>query len=121
HSGNLYVGNEFNNTILKFDAQGNGVLFATSNVAQPLGLTVDTENNLYVANAGPVTITKFDPSGNGTVFASSLPGGLRAIVALPFPFLHPCVLDCPTTMVVCADPGEHGAVVDFSAQLVTIG
>jgi sugar lactone lactonase YvrE len=119
HSGNLYVGNELNNTILKFDAQGNGALFATSNVAQPLGLTVDTQNNLYVANAGPVNIAKFDPSGNGTIFASSLPGGLRQIVSLPFALLQPCTLTCPTNMVVCADRGEHGAVVDFSAQFVT--
>jgi len=119
HSGNVYVGNEFNNTILKFDAQGNGSLFATSNVAQPLGLTVDSLDNLYVANAGPVTIAKFDPSGNGTIFASSLPGGLRQIVALPVALLNQCALDCPPNMVVCADPGEHGAVVDFSSQLVT--
>jgi DNA-binding beta-propeller fold protein YncE len=119
HNGNLYVGNELNNTILKFDAQGNSFLFATSNVAQPLGLTVDSENNLYVANAGPVTITKFDPSGNGTLFASSLPGGLRQIVALPFPLLNQCALDCPKKIVACANPGEHGTVVDFSSELVT--
>ena len=119
HNGNLYVGNELNNTILKFDAQGNGSLFATSNVAQPVGLAVDSQNNLYVANAGPVTIAKFDPSGNGTIFASSLPAGLRQLAVLPFPAFHQCVLECPTKMVVCAEPGEHGAVVDFSSQLVT--
>jgi sugar lactone lactonase YvrE len=119
HSGNLYVGNELNNTILKFDAQGNSSLFATSNVAQPLGLTVDSENNLYVGNAGPSTVAKFDPSGNGTLFASSLPLSPRQIVALPSALLNQCALDCPTKIVACANPGEHGAIVDFSSQLVT--
>jgi DNA-binding beta-propeller fold protein YncE len=78
HSGNLYVANWYDNTIVKFDSGGHGSVFA-SGLDSPTGLAFDSAGNLYVANRDtPGTVVKFDPSGHGSVFASGLmiPSGI---------------------------------------------
>lgn len=65
-SGNLFVANQANNTISKFDSNGvfqaNGSI--SSNLNAPIGLKIDQSDNIYVANAGLNQIQKFDSSGN---------------------------------------------------------
>ena len=48
----LYVSNDGNNTIMKFDSNGNGTVFAdaSSGLDKPQGLALDSSGNLYVAN-----------------------------------------------------------------------
>ncbi len=70
-SGNLYVANNANNTIEKFDSNGNGTVFASSGLDNPAGLAFDSGGNLYVANFNANDIEKFDASGQGSVFALS--------------------------------------------------
>jgi DNA-binding beta-propeller fold protein YncE len=68
-SGNLYVANQYGNSITRFDSTGHGSIFASSGMNQPTGLAYNN-GYLYVANAGSNKILKFDSAGNGTVFAS---------------------------------------------------
>jgi len=71
--GNLYVVNAGNNTIEKFDALGQGSVFASTNLLSlPIDLAFDSSGNLYVANHGPSNILKFNQNGVGSVFASGL-------------------------------------------------
>ncbi len=74
-SGNLYVANQINGTIEKFDSSRNGTIFA-SGLDHPEGLAFDSSGNLYVADWG--SIDKFDSGGNMSTFASGLdyPEGL---------------------------------------------
>jgi DNA-binding beta-propeller fold protein YncE len=65
-SGNLYVGSEGSNSILKIDPAGNMSTFASTPL--PIGLAFDKAGNLYVANNAAYTVTEFNPSGNGSVF-----------------------------------------------------
>jgi DNA-binding beta-propeller fold protein YncE len=71
-SGNLYVTIQSDNTIVKFDLNGNGSVFANSGLNEPMGLDFDSSGNLYVVSYGNNTIEKFDSSGNRSVFASGL-------------------------------------------------
>ena len=68
----LYVSND-NNTIEKFDANGNDLgSFASSGLNLPQGLAFDVSGNLYAANLGSSGIEKFDGNGNDLgAFASS--------------------------------------------------
>jgi sugar lactone lactonase YvrE len=62
--GNLYVANQFANSIEKFSPMGVDLgSFATSGMASPTGLAFDAAGNLYVANTGNGTIRKFSPTG----------------------------------------------------------
>ena len=73
--GNLYVANYGNNTIEKFDALGQGSVFASTNLLNssfPEGMAFDSSGDLYVANHGPSNILKFNQDGVGKVFASGL-------------------------------------------------
>jgi DNA-binding beta-propeller fold protein YncE len=93
-NGNLYVsnfGDQFDGfgppnggTIVKFDSQGNGTLFA-SGLNGPIGLAFDSVGTLYGAMALDNTIEKFDSSGNGTVFASGLDTPLLIAFQVPEP------------------------------------
>lgn len=69
----IYVTQNFNDSIAKFDSNGNESLFAdaSSGLSKPYGLALDSDGNLYVANSGNNTVMKFDSSGNGSIFASS--------------------------------------------------
>jgi sugar lactone lactonase YvrE len=69
-SGNLYVANN-NNTILKFNPSGTGVVFAASGLSNPFALAFNSAGNLYVANAGNHSIEEFDPSGTGSLFSNT--------------------------------------------------
>jgi len=83
-SGNLYVPNGgyynydgsiyYPSAIVKFDANGNASVFATSSLSQPSGLAFDSSGNLYEAFGDSNTIEKFDSSGNGTIFADASEG-----------------------------------------------
>src|SRR5208282_2453800 len=69
--GNLFVANELNNSIEKFDSLGNGTLFANTGPIQPAGgMAFDNNGNLYVALEGNYTIEKFNSQGSGSLFAS---------------------------------------------------
>jgi sugar lactone lactonase YvrE len=91
NSGNLYVANQGNNTIEKFDASGNGTIFAaaSSGLDYPQGLDFDSSGNLYVTCENPLLgegwIMKFDSSGNGSVFASGVDGPGFITVQVPEP------------------------------------
>jgi sugar lactone lactonase YvrE len=70
-SGNLYVADSGNGTILQFNSSGNASAFA-SGLNDPTGLAFGNNNNLYVANSGTGTILQFNSTGNSSVFASGL-------------------------------------------------
>src|SRR5881628_10384 len=69
HADYIYVANYGNNTIEKFDANGQSTLFARSGLSSPIGLAFDSSGNLYVGNWGSSTIVKYDASGSETLFA----------------------------------------------------
>ena len=78
-AGNLYVGRQSANTIVKFSSTGTNLGVFASNVANPYALAFDSVGNLYVANAGDNTIAKITPGGVSSVFANtglSYPTGL---------------------------------------------
>lgn len=70
--GSLYAGMVGNNTIRKFNALGQGTVFASSGADAPIPLAFDHGGNLYVGNLFANTITKFNSAGQPTVFASSV-------------------------------------------------
>jgi len=69
-SGNLYVANDADNTIVKIAPDRTPSLFATG-VSVPTGLAFDRSGNLYAANYYANTITKFAPDGTPSLFADS--------------------------------------------------
>lgn len=71
---NLFVANEWNNTISKFTPSGTGSIFASNGLNEPFGLAFDSAGNLYAANAFDGTIEKFTAQGVASVFASGLSG-----------------------------------------------
>jgi sugar lactone lactonase YvrE len=85
--------------IEKFDANGNGSVFA-SGLRRPEALACDKSGNLYVAVAGGV-IEKFDPNGKGTVFASGL---------------FPSALACDKSGDLYALLGVDGTIEKFDAS-----
>ena len=80
-NGNLYVANQGDNTIEKFNSSGQGTVFTSSGLNQPIGPAFDSGGNLYAANAGSSTIEKFNSSAQGTLFANS---GLSNPVGIAF-------------------------------------
>jgi DNA-binding beta-propeller fold protein YncE len=79
--GNLYVANDvpasWSPSIVKFDASGNGSVFATDMLDSPQFLAFDQAGNLYVSNYGQNDVVKFTPAGVGSVFAGiSFPDGM---------------------------------------------
>ena len=68
----LFVGNFADNTVMKFDSGGKGVVFANTGLNGPEGLALDSRGNLYVANWGNDTVLKLDRAGRGSVFAGSV-------------------------------------------------
>ena len=72
--GNLYVANDGNGTIEKYDPLGNGTLFGSSRLSRPNGLAFDGLNRLYVANDGNGNIYRITNSlDQGSVVASGTP------------------------------------------------
>ena len=71
-AGNLYVANENDNSILKYDSSGNASLFAST--PSPVGLAFDKSGNLFVANYATFKITKFDSNGTRSIFADQTSG-----------------------------------------------
>jgi DNA-binding beta-propeller fold protein YncE len=78
NSGDLYVGNFYNNTIVKFNPAGQSSLFATTALNEPRGLVCDANGNVYVANYNGNEIVKFNSQGQASLFAAGLsaPTGL---------------------------------------------
>ena len=70
-SGNLYVANDGNNTITKFDSHGNYLGVFASGLNQPAAIAFDASGNLYVVNGGASTIVKITPQGVSSAFVSS--------------------------------------------------
>jgi sugar lactone lactonase YvrE len=62
-AGNLFVANQANNTISKYNSAGVYVSNITSNLSSPQGLAFDSSGNLYAANQNSNTITKYNSSG----------------------------------------------------------
>ena len=74
-SGNLYVANNFGNTIQKVTPGGVVSTFASlpSN-SFPDGLAFDAAGNLYVANQGPGLISKITQAGTISTFVQGITG-----------------------------------------------
>ena len=70
-AGNLYVANTISGTIVKFDTNGVGSLFASSSLARISSLAFDKADNLYVASEDDNRIWKFATNGVGSVFATN--------------------------------------------------
>jgi DNA-binding beta-propeller fold protein YncE/uncharacterized protein YecT (DUF1311 family) len=71
HSGNLFVADEDNHSILKFTPEGKKSTFA-SGLGSPVQLTFDDKGNLFVADEDNQSIFKFTPDGKKSTFASGL-------------------------------------------------
>lgn len=75
---NLYVANDWGNTVGEYSLNGTLVRqFQGSEAApidKPSGLALDSRGNLYVASLNANKILKFDTNGNGSVFASASNG-----------------------------------------------
>ncbi len=123
-SGNLYVANYGNSTIMKFSASGgvlssNGTVFASGGeMYGPVGLAFDGSGNLYVANNENDTIEKFNSSGGGGPFANTWtegPEGLaidsagNVYVAIPYASNYG-----NNTIEVFNPLGVDGAVADWA-------
>ena len=67
----IYAAYYYGGTIMKFDASGNGTLFA-SGLNSPWGIALDSSGNVYVSEENAGRIDKFDAHGNKSVFASGL-------------------------------------------------
>ena len=81
-SGNVFVSNAGNDTIIKLSPSGTPTTFATAStgLSRPEGLAFDSAGNLYVANAGNGTIEEFTPGGSHSVYASGV--GSPAAIAI---------------------------------------
>jgi DNA-binding beta-propeller fold protein YncE len=68
----IYVVNNGNNTIEKFDSVTGADLglFASTGLHEPTSLAFDKAGNLFVSNYGDGSIVKFTPAGVPTVFAT---------------------------------------------------
>lgn len=70
NSGNMYVTDNDNNRIVKFDSKANFLETIGSTgsgdgqLLSPTGIAVDKSGNIYVVDFGNYRIEKFDPSGN---------------------------------------------------------
>jgi streptogramin lyase len=90
-AGTLYAANyggsgRAANSIARFDAAGNFVASITSQVNQPLGVTVDTSGSVFVGNWPLNTVSKFDSNGIflatiGSASTITNPGGLVTTAA----------------------------------------
>ena len=82
-SGNLYVANNGNNTVIKF-APGSTTASATysAGLSEPEALAFDSSGNLYVANFGNATVSKFAPGS--TTASATYSAGLSEPEALAF-------------------------------------
>jgi sugar lactone lactonase YvrE len=74
-SGNLYIGDTFNNQIIKIDALGNASVLAVTGLSpamsHPTALALDSAGNLYVADSNRNRILKVDRNGAATVVSMS--------------------------------------------------
>jgi sugar lactone lactonase YvrE len=89
-AGNLYVGDQGNSDIVKFNPSGTGAVFSTD-VDGPWGLAFDSAGNLYEADNWDNDIEKFPLVGgvlssNASVFTSSLGGGQTPLHRPTWPF-----------------------------------
>src|SRR5262249_18737365 len=64
-SDNVYVSNNYANTLLKFNPDGtlSSDTFPNTNLSGPLGLAFDGTGTLYVANRFSNNIWRFSPTG----------------------------------------------------------
>jgi sugar lactone lactonase YvrE len=70
-NNNLYVANDGNNTISKFDPTGKYIGVFATGLNQPAAIAFDPYGNLFVVNGGASTILKITPAGTQSVFVSS--------------------------------------------------
>jgi DNA-binding beta-propeller fold protein YncE len=69
-SGNVYVSDQDNNRIEKFDMNGNFLKkwgsggTGDGEFSKPRGIAIDSDDNVYVADSGNNRIQKFDSEGN---------------------------------------------------------
>lgn len=71
-SGNLYVGDSYNNAIRKISASGVVSTITTSNqIGNIYGISVDRNGNIYAANNVTNQILRWSPSGQMSIIAGS--------------------------------------------------
>jgi DNA-binding beta-propeller fold protein YncE len=73
-SGNLYVSENGNASIYKFNAAGTLLQTITTNLNQPAGMATDAAGNLYVLDQGNGQVYKYNSSG---VYVSTIITGLN--------------------------------------------
>jgi sugar lactone lactonase YvrE len=70
-AGNLYVSNQFQDTISKVTPAGVVSTFVNTGLDTPRGIAFDSNGNLYVANEDNDTISRVTKSGAASTFANS--------------------------------------------------
>ncbi len=79
-AGNFYISNYWSGTVMKFDTEGNGEIYATG-LRGPAGLLFTPDGDLLVANNIGNNISRITPEGDVSTFArSSLFNGPDALV-----------------------------------------
>ena len=79
------MANVGHNMIEKFDSSGQGSVFASFRLAQPVGLAFDSGGDLYAADQFAGRIEKMDSNGNASVFASGMNIPYFIAVQIPEP------------------------------------
>ena len=83
-SGNLYVVNGGNSTIVKVEPNGAASVFASGVNVAATALAIDKAGNLYVVDTTAGAVDRIAPDGTVSVYASVIPGLSLPLQALAF-------------------------------------
>jgi DNA-binding beta-propeller fold protein YncE len=109
-AGNVYVGSETNNSILKFSSAGALLgTFTTDHINVPTGMAFNSSGNLFVANGTSGAINEYSSSGAFLNTFATVPIGANGL-------LHGLLID-PTNNVYVTDilSGGSGSLIKYDA------